>query len=106
MTDFRIDQAIAEMRAISGKTEQNSTAADQDSPPLEEFSSLLRQAVENVNERQVDSSNLKKAYTSGEDVQLTDVMIASQKAKISFEAMKEVRNRFLEAYKEISKMQV
>lgn len=104
MTDFRIEQAIAEMRSIGGQ--QKPTTADQDTPPVEEFSNLLRQAVEHVNDRQVDSSSLKDAYMRGEDVQLTDVMISSQKAKISFEAIKEVRNRFLEAYKEISKMQV
>jgi flagellar hook-basal body complex protein FliE len=104
MSNFRIEQAIAEMRSINGQ--QSSANSNQEPHPLEEFSTHLRQAVEQVNDRQVQSSSLKDAYMRGEDVQLTDVMIASQKAKISFEAMKEVRNRFLSAYKEISKMQV
>ena len=33
-------------------------------------------------------------------------MIASQKARVGFEAMKEVRNRLLEAYQTVSRMQV
>ncbi|BAU58854.1 flagellar hook-basal body complex protein FliE [Halorhodospira halochloris] len=106
MSDFRIEQALAEMRSIGGQQQSAAATNKQDAPPVEEFSSLLRQAVEHVNDRQVDSTDLKDAYMRGEDVQLTDVMISSQKAQLSFEAMKEVRNRFLEAYEEISNMQV
>ncbi|MBK5942822.1 MAG: flagellar hook-basal body complex protein FliE [Halorhodospira halophila] len=103
MSDFRIEQALAEMRAIGGQPVQQ---PEQDAPPVEEFSDLLRDAVEQVNERQVQSSELKDQFLRGEDVQLTDVMMAAQKADVSFEAMKEVRNQLLEAYQEIANMQV
>ncbi|MBK1734851.1 flagellar hook-basal body complex protein FliE [Halorhodospira abdelmalekii] len=104
MADFRIEQALSEMRATG--TPQQSPQRQTDGPPVEEFSNLLRQAVEQVNGRQVDAESLRDAYMRGEDVSLTDVMITAQKAQISFEAMKEVRNRFLEAYEEIRNMQV
>ncbi|MFP4147219.1 MAG: flagellar hook-basal body complex protein FliE [Halorhodospira sp.] len=106
MSDQRIEQALAEMRAIGGQQAGQAESSEQDAPPVEEFSSLLRDAVENVNEHQVHSSDMKEQYMQGEEVPLTDVMIAAQKSSVSFDALKEVRNKFLEAYQEIAKMQV
>ncbi len=104
MSNFRIEQALAEMRSLSGRPNEVAPAGNQ--PGVDEFSELLQQAVTHVNERQVEANELSNAYMRGEEVKLTDVMISSQKAQISFEAMKEVRNRLLEAYQEISNMQV
>ncbi len=104
MSNFRIEQALAEMRSLSGRAAEPEANGRQ--PGIDEFSDLLKQAVTHVNERQVEAEGLSNAYMRGDEVQLTDVMIASQKAQISFEAMKEVRNRLLEAYQEISNMQV
>jgi len=42
----------------------------------------------------------------GENVELHDVMIASQKASITLQATMEVRNKVVEAYQEIMRMQV
>ncbi len=103
MSDFRTEQALAEMRAIGGQSVQQ---PQQDTPPVEEFSDLLRHAVEQVNDNQVDAKGMTDAVMNGEDVQLTDVMMSVQKADVSFEAMKEVRNQLLEAYQEIANMQV
>lgn len=103
MADMRIDQALSEMRAIGAQQPQGE---QDETPPLEDFSQVLEKAVEQVNERQVESGELKKAYMSGEDVPLTDVMVASQEAKLSFESIKEVRNHFLKAYREIANMKI
>ena len=104
MADMRIEQALSEMRAIGAQQSQGQQ--EEGTPPLEDFSHMLEKAVEQVNEQQVASGELKKAYMSGEDVPLTDVMVASQEAKLSFEAMKEVRNHFLKAYREIANMKI
>ncbi len=104
MSDFRIQQALNEMRAIGGQAVEK--PQEESASPVEDFSSVLRDAVEHVNEQQVDAQGMQDAFMSGEDVQLTDVMMSAQKANVSFEAMKEVRNQFLEAYQEISNMQV
>ena len=102
-SDFRVQQALAEMRAIGG---QQAEQPQNEQPPVETFSNVLQDAVERVNDQQVASSDMKEQFLRGEDVQLTDVMITAQKADVSFEALKEVRNKFLEAYQEISNMQV
>lgn len=105
MADMRIEQALSEMRAL-GARQQPQEQQQEGTPPLEDFSQMLHEAVEQVNEQQVESGELKKAYMSGEDVPLTEVMVASQEAKLSFESMKEVRNHFLKAYREIANMKI
>lgn len=71
------------------------------------FGQLLNQAVNGVNELQANSKSLVTAYEQGaENVALTDVMIASQKASVSFQAMVQVRNKMVEAYRDVMNMPV
>ena len=66
------------------------------------FSDMLGQAVGKVNETQQASSQLASAFEVGQ----TDVMIASQKASVSFQAMTQVRNKLVQAYQDIMQMPV
>jgi len=71
------------------------------------FSSMFKDAVGSVNELQKDAAALKKSYELGDPtVNLTQVMIASQKSEISFQALLQVRNKLLSAYQEIMRMQI
>ncbi|MFL1466159.1 flagellar hook-basal body complex protein FliE [Marinobacter sp. DUT-3] len=71
------------------------------------FSDMLSQAVGSVNELQQTSSDLKTAYDMGDpNVDITRVMIASEKASVSFEALTQVRNRVVKAYEDIMNMPV
>ena len=66
----------------------------------------MKSAVDSVNEQQKVSRELQTAYVKGEDVSLTDVAIAMQKASVAFEATVQVRNKILESYREIMNMSV
>ena len=71
------------------------------------FSDMLGQAVGKVNETQQASSQLASAFEVGQSgIDLTDVMIASQKASVSFQAMTQVRNKLVQAYQDIMQMPV
>ncbi|MEP1213812.1 MAG: flagellar hook-basal body complex protein FliE [Marinobacter sp.] len=79
----------------------------QESPETPKFSDMLSHAVGSVNELQQSSSDLKTAYDMGDpNVDITRVMIASEKASISFEALTQVRNRVVKAYEDIMNMPV
>jgi flagellar hook-basal body complex protein FliE len=72
-----------------------------------DFGSLLKDAVNSVNEIQQDAGEKKMAFEMGDrSVTLADTMIASSKAGIAFDATVQVRNKFVEAYKEIMSMPV
>ncbi|WP_160286241.1 flagellar hook-basal body complex protein FliE [Pseudomonas knackmussii] len=71
------------------------------------FSDMLGQAVNKVNATQQAASSLANAFEVGQsNVDLTDVMIASQKASVSFQAMTQVRNKVVQAYQDIMQMPI
>ncbi|GAB3375305.1 flagellar hook-basal body complex protein FliE [Spongiibacter taiwanensis] len=71
------------------------------------FSQLLTQSIDAVNEMQSKSGALSAAFSSGDkNVSLTEVMVASQKADVSFKALVEVRNKFVDAYQEVMRMSI
>lgn len=74
---------------------------------VSEFEALLRDAFEQVNILQNTSSTMQSRFDVGDrSITLADVMIASQKSSISFEATMQVRNKMVDAYKTIMQMQI
>jgi flagellar hook-basal body complex protein FliE len=72
-----------------------------------EFSTLFKQAIDHVNHYSTTSSQLSNAYIRGDaGVDITRVMVASQKSSIATQAMVQVRNKLVESYKEIMNMSV
>ena len=71
------------------------------------FNALLKNMVGQVNETQLDSGRASNAYSRGDaSVDLSDAMVAMQKARVHFEAMVQVRNRLVNAYQEVMRMPV
>jgi len=71
------------------------------------FADMLGQAVNKVSDTQQASTQLANAFEIGKSgVDLTDVMIASQKASVSFQALTQVRNKLVQAYQDIMQMPV
>jgi len=72
-----------------------------------DFSAMLKDAVDNVNGLQMHAKDLQTAVEMGDrSVSISDAMIASQKSTVAFTAAVEVRNKFVDAYKEIMNMPV
>ncbi len=71
------------------------------------FGNMLSQALNNVNDLQQASGDKKRAFEMGDtSVTLSEVMVASSKSGIALDATIQVRNKFVEAYKEIMSMPV
>lgn len=100
------DTLLMQMRAMAaqaqGKSAEASSVAGQS-----EFSDILKQSVDKVNDSQMDAKKLADAFQSGDpSVQVSEVMVALQKSNVSFQAMLQVRNKLVNAYQEIMNMQV
>jgi flagellar hook-basal body complex protein FliE len=68
---------------------------------------MMGNAINQVNDTQMHSSNLSTRYTQGDpNVDLPEVMVAMQKSSVSFQAMSQVRNKLLEAYKDVMNMPI
>ncbi|MBR9805280.1 flagellar hook-basal body complex protein FliE [bacterium] len=117
MTDrVEINNLLQEMRALKARAKgfQSISPADDTavaqapgSVVKSDFQQLLSQAVDQVNAVQKESANLAKAYEAGDpNVMLSQVVVASEKSSIAFEAMTEVRNRLVNAYEDIMNMPI
>ncbi len=101
MNEINVNQVLQQMRSMSieasNKPIETATQSD--------FSMLLKKSIDTVNETQMKSGQLSKSFEMGEaDVSLAEVMIASQKASVSFQAMLQVRNKLVDAYKDVMNM--
>ena len=71
------------------------------------FGEMFQQAISSVNSTQQQASVLANSFEQGDpQVSLAQVMVASQKASVSFQALTQVRNRLVDAYKDIMNMPV
>lgn len=70
------------------------------------FSDMLIRAINGVDETMKTSDKNVQNYVSGKTDNVHEVMISMQQAQLSFQLMVEVRNKAIEAYNEISRMQI
>lgn len=70
------------------------------------FGRLLARAVENLNQVNAQADEAVAQLAAGEPVELHDVMIAMEEADLSLWLALQVRNKLVEAYQEIQRMQV
>jgi len=102
-----LTQLRATAAAAQGDVGGVAGAVNANNQPSTDFSALLKSSVDAVNANQKASAAFGKALDMGDKkVSLEQVMIASQKSSISFQAMLQVRNKMVSAYKEIMSMQV
>lgn len=70
------------------------------------FSSYLKDALDKVNSYQIEADNYKKLLATGDVDNLHDVMIATEKASIAMQLTLSIRNKVVDAYREIMRMQI
>jgi len=70
------------------------------------FGTLLRSKIAEINHLKLDADEAIEKVELSDSGSIHEAMIALEKADISFRAMMQVRNRILEAYQEIMRMQV
>jgi flagellar hook-basal body complex protein FliE len=70
------------------------------------FGEILKDAISTVNELQKQSDQEIQKLMTGESQDLHTTVIAMQKADLSFQMMMQVRNKIVQAYQEIMRMQV
>ncbi len=106
MSTPEINQVLAQMRLVQA---QATGAAVTPRPEVaqSDFGDLLQRSIDAVNDTQQQAGRLRTAFEQGaEGLDLAEVMIAAQKSSVSFQAMVEVRNKLVEAYKDVMSMPV
>jgi len=70
------------------------------------FGSVLKDAIQDINKLQNDADQAIAKVQLEDAGSIHDAMIALEKAGISFQVMMQVRNKILDAYQEVMRMQV
>jgi flagellar hook-basal body complex protein FliE len=70
------------------------------------FDNLLGGLVNEVSQKQVAASDAITGMLSGKNVSLHQAMISMEEANVSFQMMVEVRNKLLDSYQELMRMQI
>lgn len=77
-----------------------------DASGVSRFGSLLESEVSRVNQNVADAELSLQKLASGQKVELHDVMIKLETARIGVQTLIQVRNRVLEVYQDLTRMQV
>ncbi len=103
---FQRPQGLTESSPANGMRSLGALNVEQPNK-LPSFGDLMTKAISQVNETQQKSAAMADAYERGvAGVDITDVMIASQKASVAFQATVQVRNKLIEAYKDVMNMPI
>ena len=118
MSNMQIDAVLAQIRSMQsqvrgagGPPSEISQAAagvgGATQAPASPFANVLKQGLDQVNQTQQRASDLATQFERGvPGVELPQVMMEMQKASVSFRAITEVRNKFVNAYQEIMNMPI
>lgn len=77
-----------------------------DSESKSKFSTILKDNIESINKKQVYADTMTEKFILGEDVEIHEVMLAAEEAKMSLQLAVQIRNKVVEAVKELSNMQL
>lgn len=70
------------------------------------FGDAVINAMQSVSDAEMQADQMAVAIAAGEEGSVSDLMVAASKATLSVELMAQIRNRAVEAYQEIMRMQV
>ena len=91
---------------IQGPTPLEQTGITPSQPASDSFANVLGRMVEEVSGKQAAASQAVSALQGGQNVPLHEAVIAMEEANVSFQLMVEVRNKLLDAYQELMRMQI
>ncbi len=104
MNEIRPEQLLSQIRSMNQSLQVQGPG---DAAPTVNFGDMLKTTIDAVNDVQQHAGELKIGFENGTgDASLAQVMIAAQKADLSFRAVTEVRNKLVSAYQDIMNMPV
>ena len=107
MSEVAMNELLSQLRALSTQAQGRPPAQQEVAASPGSFQTLLKNSLDGVNQSQRSAESLAQSFETGaSNVDLSSVMVAMQKANISFQAMVQVRNKLVSAYQEIMSMQV
>ena len=70
------------------------------------FSDIFNSTLDSLYEKHVIADNITSEFIAGGDVEIHEVMLATEEAKMSLQIAVQVRNKIVEAVQELTRMQL
>lgn len=77
-----------------------------EAPGSTSFADFLKDALKNLNDLQVEADSAAKSFLSGEVSDIHKTMIVLEKANLNLRLAMQIRNKIIQAYEEITRMQI
>ena len=104
MSNFLID--LSDYALKNSKFDNTKKARDSFSVDgTKSFECLLSDSMKSVNDLQIESDKLIQRLATGEVDDISEVVLASSRAEVAMRMLMEVRNKLVEAYQQISRIQ-
>jgi flagellar hook-basal body complex protein FliE len=71
-----------------------------------DFLSMLKEKLDGVNDSQITADNVTQSFIKGDETDIHKVMLSTEEAKMSLELAVQIRNKLVEAYQELTRMQL
>lgn len=106
--DIKAQNMYSELQSLASQatTGMGEMQTAQANPSATNFADMLGKAINTVNSMQLEAKDKINTFEMGGDISLAEVMIAKQKSGVAFEATIQVRNKVLEAYRQVMNMPV
>lgn len=102
-----IDQMLSVLRATSAQAGNRTAETQNAAAGGVDFAQVLQNSIAQVNQTQQQAEGMAANFAAGDgNANLHEVMIALQKANVSFQEMVQVRNKLVTAYHDVMNMQV
>jgi flagellar hook-basal body complex protein FliE len=70
------------------------------------FQDMLTGFISDTNNQQLSANKMAQDFADGKDIEMHEVMIAGEKAKTSIQLLMEIRNKTIDMYKELTRIQI
>jgi flagellar hook-basal body complex protein FliE len=97
---------VGDIQSMMSQVSPDISASKSAEDATKSFQETLDGFVNNVNDLQTSADTAIGKMASGEAADVHEVMIAVEKAKVSFDLLVQIRNKMLDAYKQIMQMQI
>ena len=108
MSEIKTNELLSQLQLLARQVQEGTqgiSAGQSDDSSAVNFSEIMQGSIDGVNNQQMKASAAAKAFELNDpSVPLSSVMIEMQKARVSFEALKQVRNQLVDAYKQVMNM--
>lgn len=102
-----IDQMLSMLRTSAAQAAGRPAEVQEAAPGGVDFAQVLQNSIAQVSQTQQKADGMSASFAAGDgEANLHEVMIAMQKASVSFQEMVQVRNKLVTAYHDVMNMQV